>query len=83
MEKETKAYFKMELDGENIELSIHGNGETIANMFIHAIRSDSRVGNMIRMALLYESLDGIKNDLSEQKSNIDEILSKHGGKFTA
>jgi len=82
MEKETKAYYKMELNGEHIELSIHGNGETITNMFIHAIKSDSRVAKMIRMALLYDSLDGIKSDLSDE-NKIDEILSKHGSKFTA
>jgi len=82
MEKETKAYYKMELNGEHIELSIHGNGETITNMFIHAIKSDSRVAKMIRMALLYDSLDDIKKELSDE-NKIDEILSKHGSKFTA
>jgi len=82
MEKETKAYYKMELNGEHIELSINGNGETITNMFIHAIKSDSKVANMIRMALLFDSLDDIKKELSDE-NKIDEILSKHGSKFTA
>jgi len=82
MEKETKAYYKMELNGEHIELSINGNGETITNMFIHAIKSDSKVANMINMALLFDSLDDIKKELSDE-NKIDEILSKHGSKFTA
>ena len=82
MEKETKAYYKMELNGEHIELSIHGDGQTITNMFIHAIKSDSKVANMIRMALLFDSLDDIKKELSDE-NKIDEILSKHGSKFTA
>ena len=82
MKKETKAYYKMELDGEHIELSINGDGQTITNMFIHAIKSDSRLANMIRMALLFDSLDGIKKELSDE-SKIDEILSKHGSKNMA
>jgi len=82
MEKETKAYYKMELNGEHIELSINGNGETITNMFIHAIKSDSKVANMIKMALLFDSLDGIKKELSDE-NKIDEILSKHGSKNMA